>query len=83
MIGKITSNENMLEIGREKKGEPVIMCEAWKRYYEAARQDGFKSGNEQGIKLTRIVDIIFLIKKNVINTYPHYPHSLLLLNINI
>lgn len=65
MIGKITSNENMLEISREKKGGPVIMCEAWKRYYEAARQDGFKSGNEQGIKLTRIDDIIFMIKYGI------------------
>ena len=57
MIGKITSNENMLEIGREKKGESVIMCEAWKRYYDAARQDGHKSAT--------IEDIIFMIKYGI------------------
>ena len=65
LIGKITSNENMLEISREMKGESVIMCEAWKRYYAAARQDGFKSGNEQGIKSARIDDIIFMIKYGI------------------
>ena len=29
LIGKITSNEKMLEINRMKKGESVVMCEAW------------------------------------------------------
>ena len=31
LIGKITSNEKMLEINRMKKGESVVMCEAWGR----------------------------------------------------
>ena len=59
------ATNNMLEISREKKGESVIMCEAWKRYYDAARQDGFKSGNEQGIKSATIDSIIFMIKYGI------------------
>ena len=35
------------------------MCEAWKEYYDEARQDGFKSGKEQGFKTATIEDIIY------------------------
>ena len=65
MIGKITSNENMLEISREKKGESVVMCEAWREYYDEARRDGFKSGCEQGFKTATIEDIIFMIRYGI------------------
>lgn len=57
MIGKITSNENMLEISRRKKGESVVMCEAWREYYDEARQDGAKSAT--------IEDIIFMIRYGI------------------
>lgn len=57
LIGKITSNEKMLEISRMKKGEPVIMCEAWREYYDEARQDGAKSAT--------IEDIIFMIRYGI------------------
>ena len=57
MIGKITSNENMLEISREKKGESVVMCEAWREYYDEARRDGAKSAT--------IEDIIFMIRYGI------------------
>lgn len=65
MIGKITSNENMLEISREKKGESVVMCEAWREYYDEARRDGFKSGSEQGFKTATLNAIIFMIKYGI------------------
>lgn len=57
MIGKITSNENMLEISREKKGESVVMCEAWGEYYDEARRDGAKSATLNAI--------IFMIKYGI------------------
>ena len=57
MIGKITSNENMLEISREKKGESVVMCEAWREYYDEARRDGAKSAT--------IEDKIFMIRYGI------------------
>ena len=57
MIGKITSNENMLEISREKKGESVVMCEAWREYYDEARRDGAKSATLNAI--------IFMIKYGI------------------
>lgn len=57
MIGKITSNENMLEISREKKGESVVMCEAWREYYDEARRDVAKSA--------RLNAIIFMIKYGI------------------
>lgn len=53
MIGKITSNENMLEISREKKGESVIMCEAWREYVEGKQRE------------TTIEDIIFMIRYGI------------------
>ena len=57
MIGKITSNENMLEISRDKKGESVVMCEAWREYYDEARRDGAKSATLNAI--------IFMIKYGI------------------
>ena len=57
MIGKITSNENMLEISREKKGESVVMCEAWREYYDEARRDVAKSATLNAI--------IFMIKYGI------------------
>ena len=57
MIGKITSNENMLEISREKKGESVVMCEAWREYYDEARRYGAKSATLNAI--------IFMIKYGI------------------
>lgn len=57
MIVKITSNENMLEISREKKGESVVMCEAWREYYDEARRDGAKSATLNAI--------IFMIKYGI------------------
>lgn len=57
MIGKITSNENMLEISREKKGESVVMCEAWREYYDEARRDG--------AKYATLNAIIFMIKYGI------------------
>lgn len=53
MIGKITSNENMLEISREKKGESVVMCEAWREYVEGKQRE------------TTIEDIIFMIRYGI------------------
>ena len=41
------------------------MCEAWKEYYDEARQDGFKSGKEQGFKTATIEDIIFMIRYGI------------------
>ena len=40
------------------------MCEAWKEYYDEARQDGFKSGKEQGFN--NIYDKIWNIKEGFI-----------------
>lgn len=57
MIGKITSNENMLEISRDKKGESVVMREAWREYYDEARRDGAKSATLNAI--------IFMIKYGI------------------
>ena len=57
MIGKITSNENMLGISREKKGESVVMCEAWREYYDEARRDVAKSATLNAI--------IFMIKYGI------------------
>lgn len=53
MIGKITSNENMLEISREKKGESVVMCDAWREYVEGKQRE------------TTIEDIIFMIRYGI------------------
>ncbi len=57
IIGKITSNENMLEISRDKKGESVVMCKAWREYYDEARRDGAKSATLNAI--------IFMIKYGI------------------
>lgn len=53
MIGKITSNENMLEISKRKKGESVVMCEAWREYIEGKQRE------------TTIEDIIFMIRYGI------------------
>lgn len=53
MIGKITYNENMLEISREKKGESVVMCDAWREYVEGKQRE------------TTIEDIIFMIRYGI------------------
>ena len=36
-----------------------------KEYYDEARQDGFKSGKEQGFKTATIEDIIFMIRYGI------------------
>ena len=41
MIGKITENKDMIELSEIKEGESVDMCDAWKKFYEKARQEGF------------------------------------------
>lgn len=53
VIGKITSNENILEISREKKGESVVMCDAWREYVEGKQRE------------TTIEDIIFMIRYGI------------------
>ena len=45
------------------------MCDAWKEYYDEARQDGFKSGKEQGFKTATIEDIIFMIRYGISKKY--------------
>ena len=41
MIGKITENKDMIELSEIKEGESVDMCDAWKKFYEKAGQEGF------------------------------------------
>lgn len=45
MIGKIIENKDMIELSEINEGESVDMCDAWKKFYEKARQEGFKMGN--------------------------------------
>lgn len=65
MIGKITENKDMIELSEIKEGESVDMCEAWKKFYEKARQEGFKTGNEDGIRSATIDNIIFMIRYGI------------------
>lgn len=39
--GNITENKDMIELNEIKEGESVDMCDAWKKFYEKARQEGF------------------------------------------
>lgn len=65
MIGKITENKDMIELSEIKEGESVDMCDAWKKFYEKARQEGFKTGNEDGIRSATIDNIIFMIRYGI------------------
>lgn len=61
MIGKITENKDMIELSEIKEGESVDMCDAWKKFYDGARQEGIKIGN----RTATIDSIIFMIRYGI------------------
>lgn len=61
MIGKITENKDIIELSDMKEGELVDMCEAWKKFYDEARQEGIKIGN----RTATIDSIIFMIRYGI------------------
>lgn len=65
MIGKITENKDIIELSDMKEGESVGIHDTWEKLYEKARQEGFKTGIEEGIRSATIDNIIFMIRYGV------------------
>lgn len=65
MIGKITENKDIIELSDMKEGESIDMCEAWKKFYEGARQEGFKMGNRSATIDSIIEDEDYVIDKTI------------------